>query len=292
MHNYAREAYISDRENISITYLTQDYQNPTHTHEFVELIFISAGSCCQIIDGVSYEGAAGDLFFVNFDQTHAFYSQSPDFAYYNLLYLPRFFGEELINSENIHEIFRISLFREFEADTNGQPQKVSFRGEDYPAVKKLVEDMYREFREKQVGYRSVLNGYSRVLFSKVLRRRQAGSLPADQQSMQRIAAECLTYIDAHCFERITPSQIAAHTFYNPAYLSRVFKSCCGRSLSEYIREVRMREAGRLLTEGDLPLEQILTQIGYSDKKLFYKHFRTHYQTTPAEYRKNRDKQKE
>ena len=32
MHNYAREAYISDRENISITYLTQDYQNPTHTH--------------------------------------------------------------------------------------------------------------------------------------------------------------------------------------------------------------------------------------------------------------------
>lgn len=289
MHNYERGAYISDQENISIDHLTGDYQNPTHTHEFVELIFISAGSCCQIIDGVSYEGTAGDLFFVNFDQTHAFYSQSADFSYYNLLYLPRFFGEELINSENIHEIFRISLFREFEADADPQTQKVSFRGEDYPAVKKLVEDMYREFREKQVGYRSVLNGYSRVLFSKILRQRQGEGLPDDGQSMQRIAAECLAYIDEHCFERITPGQIAAHTFYNPAYLSRVFKSCCGRSLSEYIREVRMREAGRLLTQSDLSAEQILSRIGYSDRKLFYKHFRSHYRMTPAEYRKSRDK---
>lgn len=284
MQIYERKDFIDTQENIYLAHFDGDFRNDTHTHDFVELIFVAAGSCRQIIDGVTYAGEAGDLFFVNFGQTHAFSCETGDLQYYNLLYVPRFFSEELINSENIHEIFRISLFREFRADTGEQTQQVRFRGKEFLEIKQLVEDMYREFSEKQVGYRSILNGYSRILFSKILRRLQGTRLSSDQRSMQRIAAECLAYIDAHCFERITPREIAEHTFYHPAYLSRVFKLCCGRSLSEYIREVRLREAARLLTETDLPLTQLSERIGYGDRTLFYRHFREVYNMTPAQYR--------
>ena len=289
MYIYERKNFINDQDNIHIDCLSRDPQNSTHTHEFAELIFIAAGSCTQVIDDICYRAAKGDLFLVNYGQTHAFCDGSDDLVYYNLLYVPAFFSQELMDSENIYEIFRISLFREFESEANDRAQQVCFRGEEYLQIKQLIEDMHQEYRQKQTGYRSVLNGYSRVLFSRILRKLQEENPAADSGSMERITAECLDFIHAHCFERITPRQIAAHTFYHPAYLSRVFKNCCGQSLDEYIRQVRLKEAARLLQETDLRILQILTQIGYTDRKLFYKHFRETWGMTPAQYRDSRKK---
>jgi len=292
MRRFEREQFIDASENISILRSRDHYREPLHTHSFAELIFISAGTCRQEIDGVAYQAEAGDLLFVNYGQTHAFETEDQAFQYYNLLYLPQFFSEELINSENIYEIFRMSLFREFGDQPAEAIQRVRFRGEAYLEIQKLAEDMYREFRLKQVGYRSVLNGYSRVLFSKMLREMSRSGLaqPGDLASMQRITAECLAYINAHCFEKISPREIAEHTFYHPAYLSRIFKASCGMSLSDYIKEKRIREAARLLRETDWPLEKVMAQVGYSDKKQFYAYFKAFYQETPAQYRKGLDSQ--
>ena len=68
-----------------------------HTHEFVELIFIAEGKCTHYVDDQVYEAVPGDLIFVNYGQTHRFVEESP-ILYYNLLYVPEFFSEELLNS--------------------------------------------------------------------------------------------------------------------------------------------------------------------------------------------------
>ena len=61
---------------------------------------------------------------------------------------------------------------------------------------------------------------------------------------------------------------------------------CGVSLSEYIKEKRMAEAGRLLKDTDLSNEEIMNRIGYTDKKQFYSNFKEVYGQTPSSYRKN------
>ena len=293
MHTFSLEKFMNPRENINIKYQAEDAGCAVHTHEFAELIFVVCGTAEHRIDGVSYRAEAGDLIFVNYGQTHAFEALNSEYGYYNLLYVPEFFSEELINSENIYEIFEISMFREFgDAGINGQAQMVSFRGNAYQEAKKLVEDMYAEFKNKEVGYRSVLNGYSRVLFSKMLRKLKCigGSSEVSgeaQKCINRITEECMAYIDAHCFEKISLKEIAEHTFYNPAYFSRIFKEHCGVSLSEYIKEKRVHEAGRLLIGTAWSIEEIMDRVGYTDKKQFYKNFRDVYLVTPAEFRKQR-----
>ena len=286
MRTYELREYLNPVENINIIYMSNDSGCGIHTHEFAELIFIVDGQCIQQIDGVSYEAEAGDLLFVNYGQTHAFQSQTDNFSYYNLHYVPEFFSEELINSENIYDIFEISLFREFYDRETKYTQKVSFHGNAYLELKKLIEDMYQEFTEKELGYRSVLNGYSRVLYSKILRNLK-GNEPIDTEEgcVNRIVKECLAYIDEHCFGKLTLKEIAEYTFYNPTYLSRIFREQCGLSLSEYIKEKRIKEAARLLLESSLSNEEIMHQVGYSDKKQFYKNFKDIYQETPSEYRK-------
>lgn len=287
MRTYESGRYLNSSENINIVYWDRDRSCDIHMHEFVELIFVVEGSCEHRIDEVVYEAEAGDLLFVNYGQTHAFSARTAEMQYYNLLYVPEFFSEELINSENIYDIFEISLFREFSEGEISPSQLVRFRGPEYLEIKKMIEDMYVEFREKRLGYRSVLNGYSRVLLSKILRKlKGAGADSVTQSYMNHLITECLAYIDARCFEKVTLKEIAEHTFYNPSYLSRIFREQCGISLSEYIKDRRIREAARLLSENHLSNEEVMHRVGYSDKKQFYKNFRDIYQVTPSEYRKN------
>lgn len=284
MRTFSLDSYIKAQERISISYMKSDKKCELHNHEFIELIFIASGVSEQYIDGVKYLAEAGDLLFVNYGQTHAFQALSEEHVYYNLLYVPDFFSEELMNSENIYEIFRISMFQEFTGEVTGT-QKVSFKGAAYASVLKIIEDMYREFKEKEIGYHSVLNGYSRVLFSKILRELKGDTFSGEAQKyINRITEECLSYIDSRCFEKITLKEIAEHTFYNPSYFSRIFKEQCGVSLSEYIKEKRMTEAARLLLSTELGNEEIMERVGYTDKKQFYKNFREIYDVTPAQYR--------
>lgn len=286
MQTYGLEKFVNPEENINIIYMNRNRKCDVHTHEFAELVFIESGKCEHCIDGVNYAVEAGDLLFVNYGQTHSFTAQTEEYHYYNLLYVPQFFSEELINSENIYEIFEISMFREF-AETQTQALQIaSFRGEEYLEVKKLIEDMKKEFDEKEVGYRSVLNGYSRVLFSKMLRKLKVGGVNKESaKCINRITEECMAYIDSRCYEKISLKEIAEYSFYNPAYFSRIFKEHCGRSLSEYIKEKRIGEAARLLIDTELSNDEIMLKVGYTDKKQFYKNFRDIYGETPAQYRK-------
>ena len=276
------------QEKINVSRQREKNGCAIHTHEFAEFIFVLRGSSSHWIDGVRYEAEAGDFLFVNYGQTHAFSVGTEDYEYYNLLYVPDFFSEELINTENIYEIFKISLFREFEEEVPEQTQRVRFRGIGYREICRIVENMEKEFQEKKTGYCSILNGYSRVLISMVLRKlSEGGSRAQVSKCMNRITQECMAYIDSRCLEKITLKEIAEHSFYNPAYFSRIFKEHCGISLSEYLKEKRMQEAERLLIQTELTNEEIMSRVGYTDKKQFYRNFKEIYLETPAEHRKKK-----
>ena len=309
MLTYGLDRFVNPKENINIILMKNDLSCAIHTHEFVELIFTACGTSEHWIDGIRYLAEPGDLLFANYGQTHRFNALTEEHRYYNLLYTPEFFSDELINSENIYEIFSIPMFNEFMDAKSGTKRSKSFNGsqiqmnsfkggetsaaqmvsfgdDEYQGIIQIIEDMHREFTEKETGYRSVLNGYSRVLFSKILRKLKGSNVSGEAQKyISRITEECLAYINARCFEKITLKEIAEHTFYNPSYFSRIFKEQCGVSLSEYIKERRITEAARLLRTSELCNDDIMEKVGYTDKKQFYKNFREIYSVTPAQYRK-------
>lgn len=290
MQKYDLSTYVDSKENISLIHMRGDTSCEEHVHEFVELIFITEGVCEHWINGKQYPAEKGDLLFVNYGQTHSFRAKTNEYEYYNLLYTPRFFSEKLINSENIYDIFEIPLFREFYNLPMSSEQIVRFREDEYMQVKKIVEEMEKEFIGKNIGYRSILDGYSRILFSKLLRKIK--NVNADAQTrtyINEITSECLAYINEKCFGKITLQEIAAHTFYNPAYFSRIFKKQVGINLTDYIKEKRIREAARLLRDSSLTVEDVMSRVGYTDKNHFYKNFKEIYQMTPAAYRKNQVK---
>ncbi|NKB63414.1 MAG: helix-turn-helix domain-containing protein [Gammaproteobacteria bacterium] len=64
-----------------------------------------------------------------------------------------------------------------------------------------------------------------------------------------------------------------------------FKECFGRSPMEFVKEMRLRSAARLLIQTDIPIKSIGSNVGYDSRSHFSGAFTEFFKTTPGEYRK-------
>ncbi|MBT2289987.1 helix-turn-helix transcriptional regulator [Paenibacillus albidus] len=93
------------------------------------------------------------------------------------------------------------------------------------------------------------------------------------------------WIRIHAFEEITLEQIAEHFKYNKNYLSRIYKKHVGIGIAEQFIKFRLKHAKELLTETDLSINEIASEVGYEDSKYFMRLFKKYESVTPTQYRK-------
>lgn len=71
---------------------------------------------------------------------------------------------------------------------------------------------------------------------------------------------------------------------SPNYFSTLFKKHTGINVSEYIQNLRMKKACKLLKETDKTVIAIAAEVGYKDIKFFYKVFKKITGNNPGNYR--------
>ncbi len=72
------------------------------------------------------------------------------------------------------------------------------------------------------------------------------------------------------------------------YFQRIFKGVTGDSLGDYIRKRRISQAALELVESDRPIIHLAIDYGFESQEAFTRSFKSHFETTPAKFRKNRD----
>lgn len=281
MKLFKKDNLISGEENIHINeYVTNSCEK--HTHDFFEIVYIRSGSCVHCIDDIAYKTGHGDLVFINRGQTHS-YKADDSVKMVNILINPEFISNELIGEEDIVALFQHSMFAEFYGTARSPKQYVHFKGEEHAETDALISMLIREYARKERGYKSILQGGVRILFSKLLRGISAPEKDAEAQPKE-LFEHILNYIDENYNRKISISELALRSFYNPVYFGELLKKYCGKSFSAYLKEKRISKAAELLKAGNKSIEEIMEETGYSDKKRFYAHFKEIYNITPAQYR--------
>lgn len=92
------------------------------------------------------------------------------------------------------------------------------------------------------------------------------------------------YIDS--FSNRCPSieDIADLCDISAAHLRRSFKKTTGKTVHEYVEELRLKKAQSLLAETDLPLKEISYRLGFADSSTFSSTFKRSSGETPSGYR--------
>lgn len=94
----------------------------------------------------------------------------------------------------------------------------------------------------------------------------------------------LDYISEHLHERIYLSKLADMLSCSEPYLSQLFHSETGISLSTYITWKKVEAAAEMLVFSDMTSAEISEYFSFSSQSYFIKQFRRHFNMTPKEYR--------
>ncbi len=102
-----------------------------------------------------------------------------------------------------------------------------------------------------------------------------------------LAERAAAYLEGHFPEEISLTGIAEELHVSPFYLSHVFHQAMEITFSEYLTNIRINEAKRLLTTSDLPVAEIASRVGYREPNYFGRVFKKATGVTPLAWRRER-----
>lgn len=85
-------------------------------------------------------------------------------------------------------------------------------------------------------------------------------------------------------EQLSIQSIAEQVYLTPNYICMVFKQNVGRTINQYITEIRIEMAKRQLEDPAVRLADIGIMVGYTEPSYFSKIFKRYVALTPKEYR--------
>lgn len=113
-----------------------------------------------------------------------------------------------------------------------------------------------------------------------------GTPPIQDQDEHPTLARCRMLVGSHLSDpSLSVAGLAKECECSADYLSRLFHTLTGLTLSSYITEMRMSYAKELLKKSPLSIKEIASATGYRSPGYFIRVFRLTQGDTPMEYRK-------
>jgi len=94
------------------------------------------------------------------------------------------------------------------------------------------------------------------------------------------------YIQQNYMEKISLAELSKKVHLSKPAFCNLFKKTFNVCFSDYLSEIRLSHAAKLLAETDLSVTLILTKVGFENQSYFNRCFKRHYSVSPLAYRKS------
>ena len=159
---------------------------------------------------------------------------------------------------------------------------------DFPPGNRILCQCISEVAAKQRGWLLACKALLNTLFVRALRciGTDGRALPPydEWSAAQIVTHEARIYIQRNYRHPLTLAQVAHHVALSPNYLATLFKRQFGRTIIDFLTEVRVEEAKRLLAETDRKVAEIAYDVGYHSPYYFSRAFKKASGRSPKAYR--------
>lgn len=251
-----------------------------HRHDFSELVIITGGRSNHIIDGVSYPIQEGDVYVINKGVSHGF-SDSDNLCLFNIMFDG---GKVFSHHEDLKEMSgfqALFILEPFYRKEHQFRSKLQLKATALLEVIRLVEFSLEEYKAAGDGYESMVKStiISLVVF---LSRQYAMSSSNNSQNLLNLA-QTVAHIQKNYMQPLSLKLLSEMSHLSVRHFIRVFKHNYGMTPLEYIIQLRLRQACRLMHE-DKDIKEIAFEVGFSDTNYFSRAFRQGMGISPSQYR--------
>lgn len=263
---------------------TPNSMSVCHYHNNYELYYLRSGKRYYFIKDKTYLIDAGTFVFIRKFDIHSTEKYENEGYERILINFDDDFIKPLLSALGEED-----LFERFK----GAEGIVKFTDEDKVICERLLFHMLKEYEKENNDTSSYLRSLLLSLF--MLIRAQKKDMPEPVESSvasRKTISDIVGYINNNYFEDITLQSISSKFYISPYYFSRSFKRITGLGYNEYLNNVRIKEAKKLLSSTKISVTDISTQVGYKSLTNFGRVFYKITGRTPIQYRietKNKNK---
>ena len=266
-----------------VNHMKVDYfPSPLHFHPEVEILLVLRGTGTRFIGDSVKRFTPGDLIMIGSNTPHVWYSDrnlndgtEPRSEAIYIMFNPNIFGDKFWGLPESN-----SITRTIEYARRG----IKLQGENKNKAAKLMKEI------------SQISGFDRIkLLMEILGIFASSdgsdfiSSPVFQNTINKDDSERLNKIYEYSMQnadrKIPLEEIASVANLSVQAFCRYFKNRTNKTFIQFLNEIRVGNACRLLVKKDLPVADISFICGYNNISYFIKQFKINTGYTPLDYRK-------
>lgn len=262
-------------------YTDDYYKGYYHWHQCCEIMYVHGGQGNVVVNQQMYDIRRGMLFFFQPYQLHRIYSAvSPACPFVRtIFYIDPHIAENLLQGFARRKSIFTGLWQ-------GQNTLCGF---DLSGSADAAEWIYSNYNRCRASAMEEDTEEITMLLLQLLSCFGTGENPLIQPKERRrlrYSEQIMNWIEEHYQEEVNLEQLAAETHLSKSYISRVFHQETGGRLVDYLTARRIKQACRLLSTTDMPVEQIGIAVGFPNAPYFNQLFKRVLGITPLKYRKS------
>lgn len=271
LNDVADDIYIQFVENSQRT-------DEPHTHPFFQIFFLIKGKLTHHVGGLSADMSIGEMTIIPPHVPH-YISLKDTPSYYSFSFNLSTFGE--INAINEQVITFLKSLQDIEKTIL---PKTSIADNDILHVQSLFERIYKEYNQKEVGFKESIRAYTILLITQFIRRYNLTntSIVKGSYTGEQMVLSCIKYIDNHFTEDLHIDQLSHLFALSQSTFCSCFKKITGVTFRTYLNMCRIQYATDLLKKG-YKIVAVSTFCGYNDFATFSRNFKKVIGISPREY---------
>ncbi|MCD9024936.1 AraC family transcriptional regulator [Cohnella silvisoli] len=270
--------YESPHFYISRKNITKSAMPNLHYHDGYEILYLISGELSYLIKETTYHILNGMLLLINKNELHKLINpQAKPFERVTLL-MKKEFANDLLGIP-----WMSRLFANFDTPFNA----IRLNTGDQHKIESLFDQMIAEYKSED----PVSDQYLKALLLELMlfvQRKLNGIQQASAAETTPIHKKIwgiVEYIHRNYADRLTLDSITENFDISPSYFCKTFKNSTNLSFVQYLNNVRVKEAKKLLKSSSFKVAEIAEQTGYDNATHFGRVFKELTGVTPLKYRR-------
>ena len=242
----------------------------THLHRYYEFLYFIKGDATYIVEGTEYKAQDGDLFITIPGEMHSIVFKSE-----------RDYEREFIQiSEDLLPKADFDFLKFLREKPFGEKNKISAQLVDNSDIKRAFEKVRYYVENRLLQSDGVIKSCVVQLLDEVNR-----ILPNEQENSETENERVVVakrYINANLSKNLSLEKIAEASFTDKYYLSHIFRSETGITMTDYINIQRIALAKSLIGKG-MNATEVYSLCGFNDYSSFYRAFKKLSGKSPSEF---------
>jgi AraC-like DNA-binding protein len=238
---------------------------PLHNHDYFEIELVTSGHGYQMINGKKYPMKPGMFYILAPSDNHKFFIQK-NITVWNISFTHSFLPENFSYAFAQKKEDLIFFLDE----------------EELNFVSQIFINAQKEHIHKPKLSDVLLNQSLSLLLTIIMRK---GDLLIEREQQNAPILDAISYVKLHYTQNPSRELVAQHCHLNASYLSSAFKNVTGKTFSDYLIDLKISHAKKLLRHTSESIMLIAQNSGFESICNFNRTFKKKTQLSPSEYRK-------